>query len=42
MKAQNAAYLTLTELQDAKKKADDMLKRAIEDILSDIEQAIKM
>lgn len=40
LKAQNAAYLTLTELQDAKKKADDMLKRAIEDILSDIEQAI--
>ena len=40
LKAQNAAYLTLTELQDAKKKADGMLKRAIEDILSDIEQAI--
>lgn len=40
LKAQNAAYLTLTELQDAKKKADDMLKRAIEDILSDMEQAI--
>lgn len=40
LKAQNAAYLTLTELQDARKKADDMLKRAIEDILADIERAI--
>ena len=40
LKAQNAAYLTLTELQDARKKADDMLKRAIEDILTDIERAI--
>lgn len=40
LKAQNAAYLTLTELQDARKKADEMLKRAIEDILADIECAI--
>lgn len=40
MKAQNEAYLTLTDLQDAKKKADEILKRAIEDILADIESAI--
>ena len=40
MKAQNEAYLTLTDLQDARKKADEMLKRAIEDILADIEYAI--
>lgn len=36
LKAQNEAYLTLTDLQDARKKADDMLKRAIEDILAEI------
>lgn len=40
LKAQNEAYLTLTDLQDARKKADDMLKRAIEDILADIERSI--
>lgn len=40
LKMQNEAYLTLTDLQDARKKADDMLKSAIETILSDIEQAI--
>ena len=40
LKTQNEAYLTLTDLQDARKKADDMLKSAIETILSDIEQAI--
>jgi len=40
LKAQNEAYLTLTELQDAKKYADEMLKRAIEDILADIERSI--
>lgn len=40
LKTQNEAYLTLTDLQDAKKKADDMLKNAIETILSDIQQAI--
>ena len=40
LKAQNEAYLTLTDLQDAKKKADDMLKRAIEDILADIERSV--
>ena len=40
LKTQNEAYLTLTDLQDARNKADDMLKSAIETILSDIEQAI--
>jgi hypothetical protein len=40
LKAQNEAYLTLTELQDAKKKADEMLKHAIESILDEIERAI--
>ena len=40
LKAQNETYLTLTDLQDAKKKADEMLKRAIEDILADIERSI--
>ena len=40
LKTQNEAYLTLTDLQDARKKADDMLKSAIETILSDIEQAV--
>lgn len=40
LKAQNEAYLTLTDLQDARKKADDMLKHAIESILADIEGAI--
>ena len=40
LKVQNEAYLTLTDLQDAKKKADEMLKRAIEDILADIERSI--
>lgn len=40
LKAQNEAYLTLTDLQDARKKADEMLKRSIEDILADIERSI--
>ena len=40
LKAQNEAYLTLTDLQDARKKADDMLKHAIESILAEIEGAI--
>ena len=40
LKAQNEAYLTLTDLQDARKKADEMLNRAIEDILADIERSI--
>lgn len=37
LKVQNDAYLLLKDLQDAKKRADDLLKKAIEDILSDIE-----
>lgn len=42
LKTQNEAYLTSTDLQDARKKADDMLRSAIETILSDIEQAISI
>ena len=38
LKAQNAAYLTLTELQDAKKRADELLRSAIESILADIQR----
>lgn len=40
IRLQNEAYLTLTDLQDAKRRADDMLKRGIEDILSEIERAL--
>lgn len=40
LRAQNDAYLTLIELKDAKKRADDMLKRGIEKILTDIEQEL--
>lgn len=40
LRKQNEAYLTLTDLQEAKRKADDMLKRGIEDILADIEGAL--
>lgn len=40
LKIQNEAYLALTDLQDARKKADDMLKNAIETILAGIEQTI--
>ena len=40
LKTQNEAYLTLTDLQDIRKEADDILKSTIETILSDIEQAI--
>ncbi len=40
LRLQNEAYLTLTDLQEAKRKADDMLKRGIEDILADIECAL--
>ena len=40
IRQQNDAYLTLTDLQDAKKRADDMLKRSIEDILADIERTL--
>lgn len=37
LKLQNEAYLTLLDLQDARKKADNMLKSAITSILADIE-----
>lgn len=40
LRQQNEAYLTLVDLQDARKKADDMLKRSIESILVDIEGAL--
>ena len=40
LKAQNDAYLTLTDLQDAQKKAADALKKAIESILFDIQKTI--
>jgi len=40
LKAQNDAYLTLIELQDAKKRADEILKKGIESILSEIEQEL--
>lgn len=40
LKTQNEAYLTLTDLQNAKKKADEMLKSAIESILDDIERSV--
>ena len=40
IRLQNEAYLTLTDLQDAKRKADDMLKQGIEDILADIERML--
>lgn len=40
LRKQNEAYLTLTDLQEAKRKADDMLKRGIEDILADIERTL--
>ena len=40
LKAQNDAFLMLKDLQDNKKKADDVLKRAIEDILINIENSI--
>lgn len=36
LKLQNEAYLTLLDLQDARKKADNMLKSAITSILVDI------
>ena len=40
LRIQNQAYLTLTELQDQKKAADKMLKRAITSILADMEDSI--
>ncbi len=40
LKTQNEAYLMLTDLQDAKKRADEILKSSMEVILRDIEQEI--
>ena len=40
LKKQNEAYLTLTDLQEARRKADEMLKHGIEDILADIERTL--
>lgn len=40
LKLQNEAYLTLLDLQDVRKNADDTLKSAITGILADIEQGI--
>ncbi len=40
LRKQNEAYLTLTELQDGRRRADEMLKRSIEDILGDIERTL--
>ena len=37
LKTQNEAYVLLVDLQAAKKRADDLLKKGIEDILADIE-----
>ena len=37
LNTQNQAYLTLTDLQEAKAAADEILKRSIEDILREIE-----
>lgn len=40
LKAQNNAFLTLNDLQDARRIADEQLKRAIKDVLSDLQGAI--
>lgn len=40
LRKQNEAYLTLTDLQEARTRADEMLKRGIRDILADIEHAL--
>lgn len=40
LKKQNESYLTLRDLKEAKKLANDQLKNAIRQILSDIEQTI--
>lgn len=40
LKTQNQAYLTLKELQAAKAKADEALKKSIEDILIEIENEL--
>ena len=37
LKTQNEAYVLLVDLQAAKKRADDLLKKGIEDILADIQ-----
>ena len=42
LKAQNAAYLKLVDLQEAKKRADEQLKSAIKSILSELEEAINI
>lgn len=40
LKNQNQAYLTQNELQEAKAKADEILRRSIEDILREIENTL--
>lgn len=40
LKTQNQAYLTLTQLQEAKATADEALKKSIEDILYEIESTL--
>lgn len=40
LKVQNDAYLTLMELKDARKSADDLLKKSIKNILAEIEQEL--
>jgi hypothetical protein len=40
LQEQNNAYLKLTELQDAQKKANSILKQATQSILAEIEDAI--
>lgn len=40
MNAQNQAYLMLTDLQEAKAAADEILKRSIEEILHEIEMKL--
>src|SRR5690606_30688898 len=40
LKSQNESYLTLRDLKEAKKIANDQLKKATSQILSDIEQTL--
>jgi len=40
LQEQNNAYLKLTELQDAQRKANSILKQATQSILAEIEDAI--
>lgn len=40
LKVQNEAWLTLQDMQDAKKRADDTLKSAITSIFADIERDV--